>query len=94
MAAVAHLAGNRVVVGNYVIQRCLLCGEPLDEYNASRVASPDRGGLSEYAVGGFYERDGNRTSLIKLAETPYFESDLDLPENCCVRVATENHQKH
>lgn len=83
--AVTHLAGNRVVVGNYAIQRCLLCGEMLDEFNAAFVAVADGSPIPELAVGGLYEIDGNHTSLIRLTESPFFASDLDVPDNCCVR---------
>ena len=41
--AVTHLAGDRVVIGQYAIQRCMLCGEVLDEFNARNMASPDGG---------------------------------------------------
>lgn len=83
-----HLAGNRVIIGQYSIQRCLLCGEVLQEENFSQIAvcseSP-RTAFGEMVVGGFYRKDGNMTILIEETEQPYFESDLDLPEDCCVR---------
>ena len=89
MEATTHLAGNRVVVGKYAIQRCLLCGAVLDEFNARNVASCDGGTIAEFAVGGFYEFAGNRWSLISQSEKPFFESDLELPENCCIRKKRE-----
>lgn len=84
--ATTHLAGNRVVIGQYAIQRCLLCGEVLDEFNARNMASLDGEPLAQLIVGGFYEVDGNRISLIKESDEPHFESDLDLPDNCCIRI--------
>jgi hypothetical protein len=83
--AVTHLAGDRVVIGQYAIQRCMLCGEVLDEFNARNMASPDGETPAAFSLGGFYEVDGNRTSLVRQADGPGFESDLDLPENCCIR---------
>ena len=83
--AVTHLAGNRIVIGQYAIQRCLLCGEVLDEYNARNMASPDGSSPGQLMVGGFYEFEGNHFMLVQETESPHFDSDLDLPENCCVR---------
>lgn len=83
-----HLAGNAISIGQYIIQRCLLCGEKLLEVNTSRVlacSSNNNNKLLTLQVGGFYEVEGNRTSLIASTDTSYFDSDLDLPENCCIR---------
>lgn len=84
--AVTHLAGNRIVIGQYAVQRCLLCGEVMDEFNARNVASTDGSPPAQFAVGGFYEFEGNRVSLVQETDSPTFESDLDVPENCCVRT--------
>lgn len=83
--AITHLAGTRVVIGQYAVQRCLLCGEVMDEFNARDMASTDGGPPDQFAVGGFYEFDGNRMSLVGETESPHFESDLEIPDNCCVR---------
>ena len=88
--AITHLAGNRIVVGQYAIQRCMLCGEKLDEFNARDIASPDGRPLAELAFGAFYEFKGNRMSLIGETQGPYFPSDLDLPDNCCIRIRGTN----
>lgn len=84
-----HLAGPRVTVGLYAIQRCLLCGAVLSEYNARYIASPDGSGPGMLLIGGFYEFEGNRMSLVGESDTPNFASDLDIPENSCIRELFE-----
>jgi hypothetical protein len=88
--AITHLAGNQVVIGNYAIQRCLLCGEVLGEYRADMMMGVCSDGsaptIPMLTTGGFYEVDGNRTSLVAEPTCPVYESDLDLPENCCIRL--------
>lgn len=85
MSAVTHLAGNRISIGQYSVQRCLLCGAVLDEYNARNLASPGGNTLTEFLVGGFYQFEGNHMMLVSQTESPHFASDLEIPENCCVR---------
>lgn len=89
MAAIVHLAGNQVRIGSYVIQRCLLCGTVLDEVRLDRMAVPDEShlGYPQLIVGGFYEVEGNRIGLVSISESSIFESDLDLPDNCCIRLS-------
>jgi hypothetical protein len=94
--SVVHLAGNRIVVGQYAIQRCLFCGSILDEINASRMAVEEgedsRPGM--LVVGGLYEfhyRNDRSTgfALIRETESPTFSSDLDLPDNACLRLIND-----
>lgn len=90
MTAITHLAGNQIVVGNYAVQRCLLCGDLLGEYRTDMMMGICSDGspptIPMLSTGGLYEVDGNRTSLVSQTETPVFDSDLDLPDNCCLRV--------
>ena len=89
-----HLAGDRVVIGDYYVQRCLLCGKLLDEGNASRLMVAVEPGEEPppppgFSVGAWYEvlKGNPRTTIfIEQSERPYFESDLDIPENACVRA--------
>lgn len=89
--ATVHLAGDAIRIGSYVIQRCLLCGEPLLEFDLRTMASTD-GSVSTLALGGFYEFDGNCRVLLKESEGPHFASDLDLPDDCCIRKRPANHE--
>lgn len=88
--SVVHLAGNQVVIGNYAIQRCLLCGKVLGEYDASLMMGICSDGspptIPRLVTGGFYEFSGNQTSLVAEPTSPIYESDLDLPDNCCLRL--------
>lgn len=90
-----HLAGNLISVGTYFVQRCLLCGEVMQEGNARNMASSDGGSVvSPFVVGGFYaiSKSGGVTgfSLISEASSTHFESDLDLPDECCIRRNTND----
>lgn len=85
MSGNVHLTGNFIVVGHYAIQRCLLCGKSLIEFNASRIASPDGSPLSQLMVGAFYEVTDSRTVFMGEADSAHFDSDLDLPDDCCLR---------
>ena len=66
-----HLAGDPVKCGDYVIQRCLLCGTQLDFTDLRRVMMPS--GDTEYAtfqLGGLYEiSDGYPRTVAKVGET-------------------------
>ena len=84
--SVVHLAGNRVVIGNYAVQRCLLCGEVMGEFNARNISTLDGRPPSQFFVGGFYEFGEDWITLIDETESPNFESDLEIPENCCIRA--------
>ena len=91
--SVAHLAGNRVVIGAYSVQRCLICGHAIDEFNASRMASIDGLPPSEFSIGCWYEiTEGNprRIELVGETDSPTFASDLELPDNACIRTATKD----
>jgi len=91
--ATSHLAGSRVIIGSYVVQRCLICGEVLDEFNARDVCvevneDGDTAPMVSLILGGIYEiGDGNPRSMVLVRETksPHFDSDIDLPDNMCIR---------
>lgn len=85
MSAV-HLAGNRVVIGDRVIQRCLICGERLTDIpSVSNTAVPEgmNPEIATWEVGAWVEHDGNRMSLVGRTESPEFGA-TEVPENCCV----------
>jgi hypothetical protein len=63
----------------------MLCGDPLLELDLRNIAVAAGSTIGGLALGGFYEVDGNRTSLLSMAEGPGFDSDLDLPDQCCIR---------
>lgn len=76
-----HLAGPAVHIGRYVKQVCLICGECLHE------ASADDHGGSILIVGAWYDHDEIRETLnlVEVTRAPRFNSDLDVPDNACVR---------
>ena len=81
-----HLAGNRVVLGDRIIQRCLICGERLsDNLNVAMPVGPN-GEVPQFVtwgVGDWVEHDGNRWSVIGTTESPEF-GPTQIPANCCV----------
>jgi hypothetical protein len=85
-----HLAGNAVIVGNYVVQRCLICGYRMDFADLDRVAVPAENGreYATYKIGGIYEVDGNRTSLVGETDRPEINPE-DFPELCFHQLAKD-----
>lgn len=83
-----HLAGDLICVGPWYVQRCCLCGAAILEGNAAYEMSPDGHGVAAFALGAFVEVEGTqpvRSSVVGQAEGPRFASDLELPDNCCIR---------
>lgn len=81
-----HLAANRVIIGNRVIQLCLICGERLtDVPDVANTAVPEgmNPEVATWEVGAWIEQDGNRMSLVGRTESPEF-GETDVPANCCV----------
>ena len=84
-----HLAGNFVIFGNRVIQRCLICGVKLVD-SLNQAVAQDRddnsdNGVPVWEIGGLIEVDGGRTTIIGLSEEPKFDG---VWENCCLETLT------
>ena len=79
-----HLAGPRVEIGDYVGQRCVICGMPFDD------GPLDGSGRGMSQEGGFYEfiqtPDGRKSQRLVGMITPPYEFPLlsSLPESCCI----------
>lgn len=81
-----HLAGPPVEIGDYVVQRCVICGFPFDD------GTKDGHGRGQFLEGGLYEfleadDDGRRSQrLVGQVTPPYEFPAMDaLPETLCVR---------
>lgn len=84
--AITHLAAQRITIGPYAVQRCLLCGEVLDEFNLADVMEHSNGRVHHpFMAGGWYEVSEVGIACIGSAEDIVFESDLEIPDNCCIR---------
>jgi hypothetical protein len=81
-----HLAGNRVVIGDRVIQRCLICGDRLTDIpDLSCTAVPEGmpRQVATFEVGAWVKRDGNMLIVVGRTESPEFGKS-EVPEHCCV----------
>lgn len=82
-----HLAGNFVVIGSRVIQRCLVCGYKLIDNlgQVTEVTENDPNSqTSTWPIGGLIQiDDGNpvQMTLLSESENPIFEYEWN---NCCV----------
>ena len=81
-----HLAGNRVVIGNSVVQRCLICGDCLtkiEDVSQTAVPAGCSPEVGAWPVGSWVEHDGNRMSVVGETQSPEFGRE-EMPTNCCV----------
>ena len=90
--AICHLAGPTVVIGRFGTQRCLICGEELVSYYIEKLG--EEGTIAQLAIGGIYEfvKSGQELlhiEFVEMTEKPWFHSDLDIPENMCIRVLSQ-----
>lgn len=86
-----HLAGDAVKIGNHVVQRCLICGYRMDFTDLNRIMVCDSGGDNSYStfkLGGIYEVDGNRTSLVGELTGPEINPS-DYPDLCFHKIHQE-----
>lgn len=92
-----HLAGNAIVIGQRMIQRCLVCGYKLIDVDLDRVAinvpegSEDRG-IGMFAVGHLIKVSGGEgsgmTGYSDRGDTngPQFEKAWD---ECCIDLVED-----
>lgn len=76
---ITHLAGPRVVVGTYHIQRCVMCGAILQDFDTE--FEPPQIALTPWR---FYKFIGGQILDDRAVQSLTFESDLFLPPTCCL----------
>lgn len=82
-----HLAGNDVVLGDRVIQRCLLCGTLLCD--SLGAMSTDGSAYPTFPVGAWVEVYGSGMpttfAVVGQTERPHIEAD-EIPTGCCTEA--------
>jgi len=84
-----HLAGNAIVIGDRIIQRCFICGLKLAD-NRGAMAPVGEDGKAPvfptWPTGAWVEvTEGNPTAYIVVGESESPTMDTtDVPPNCCL----------
>ncbi len=80
----SHLAGPPIAIGTYCVQRCMLCGEIMQEFDLAEL-KPGQLAPGGLTTGRFYEyRVPDDPRMLAHPKSFRYETHLDLPPNCCL----------